>query len=149
MAHLFTTSTQTCDDIVVRWDVGLNQKNIAWFYFPKLELGEIKLAVGDELRLRYRGELHEPWEATGHVIKIPNNISDEVALEISRGGKPPIECTHNFSVDFVWKSTSFDRMQSAMKTFAVDETSVSGYIYHRLLGHDVEPQILKTQMPKR
>ncbi|KAI8366372.1 RNA helicase-domain-containing protein [Choanephora cucurbitarum] len=141
--------SQTCDDIVVRWDVGLNQKNIAWFYFPKLEMGEIKLAVGDELCLRYRGELHEPWSATGHVIKIPNNVSDEIALELTRANKAPTDCTHNFSVDFVWKSTSFDRMQSAMKTFAVDETSVSGYIYHRLLGHDVEPQVLKTQMPKR
>ncbi|KAI8333228.1 RNA helicase-domain-containing protein, partial [Blakeslea trispora] len=141
--------SQTCDDIVVRWDVGLNQKNIAWFYFPKLEMGEIKLAVGDELCLRYRGELHEPWSATGHVIKIPNNVSDEIALELTRTNKAPSDCTHNFSVDFVWKSTSFDRMQSAMKTFAVDETSVSGYIYHRLLGHDVEPQVLKTQMPKR
>lgn len=40
-------------------------------------------------------------------------------------------------------------MQLAMKTFAVDETSVSGYIYHRLLGHEVEPQVLKTQMPKK
>ncbi|KAI9495491.1 RNA helicase-domain-containing protein [Zychaea mexicana] len=140
--------SQTCDDIIVRWDVGLNQKNIAWFYFPKLEMGEVKLAVGDELRLRYRGELHEAWEAAGHVIKIPNNVSDEVALELRRTDKVPVECTHNFSVDFVWKSTSFDRMQLAMKTFAVDETSVSGYIYHRLLGHDVEPQVLKTQMPK-
>ena len=33
-----------------------------------------------------------------------------------------------FSVDFQWKSTSFDRMRAAMKAFAVDETSVSGYI---------------------
>ena len=114
-----------------------------------MELGEIKLAVGDELCLRYRGELHDAWQATGHVIKIPNNVSDEVALELTRAGRAPTDCTHNFSVDFVWKSTSFDRMQSAMKTFAVDETSVSGYIYHRLLGHDVEPQVLKTQMPKR
>lgn len=40
-------------------------------------------------------------------------------------------------------------MQLAMKTFAVDESSVSGYIYHRLLGHEIESQILKTQMPKR
>ena len=40
----------------------------------------------------------------------------------------PSECTHNFAADFVWKSTSFDRMQLAMKTFAVDEKSVSGYI---------------------
>jgi hypothetical protein len=38
----------------------------------------------------------------------------------------PTELNVGFSVDFVWKSTSFDRMQGAMKTFAVDETSVSG-----------------------
>lgn len=40
----------------------------------------------------------------------------------------PLDVTHNFTADFVWKSTSFDRMQLAMKTFAVDEKSVSGYI---------------------
>ncbi|KAG8968277.1 hypothetical protein FRC03_008143 [Tulasnella sp. 419] len=40
-------------------------------------------------------------------------------------------------------------MQLAMKTFAIDEKSVSGYIYHKLLGHELEPQVLKTQMPKK
>jgi regulator of nonsense transcripts 1 len=140
---------QTQDDIVVRWDIGLNQKRLAWFFFPKYELGEVRLAVGDELRLRYRGELHEPWECSGHVVKIPNNINDEVCLELRRSDDTPIHCTHNFSIDFVWKSTTFDRMQLAMKTFALDETSVSGYIYHRLLGHEVEPQILRTQLPKK
>ena len=40
-------------------------------------------------------------------------------------------------------------MQNAMKTFAVDETSVSGYIYHRLLGHDLEQQTIKCTLPKR
>ena len=62
---------------------------------------------------------------------------------------------------------SFDRMQPAMKTFSVDEKSVSAYIvscagmlivnceltdppqYRKLLGHEVEPQSLKTQMPKQ
>lgn len=78
----------------------------------------------------------------------------------------PTDFTLNFSVDFVWKPTSFDRMQLAMKTFAVDEKSVSGYIvshfstyhfptltieatssqYHKLLGHDLEPQALRTQV---
>lgn len=38
-------------------------------------------------------------------------------------------------------------MQSALKTFAVDDTSVSGYLYHRLLGHEVEQQALKTVLP--
>ena len=54
-----------------------------------------------------------------------------------------------FIVEYVWKSTSFDRMQRAMKMFAVDETSVSGYLYHRLLGHEVEQQTLRVHMPKR
>ena len=42
-----------------------------------------------------------------------------------------------------------NRMQTGMKTFAVDETSVSGYIYHKLLGHEVEEQVVKCQLPKR
>ncbi|GAA5916537.1 hypothetical protein JCM8208_005043 [Rhodotorula glutinis] len=142
--------SQTQDSLVVRWDMGLNQKRIAWFNLPKLESGEVRLAVGDELRLRYHGEMHKPWEGVGHVVKIPNNVSDEIALELRRPDGVPIDCTHNFSADFVWKSTSFDRMQLAMKTFAVDEQSVSGYIYHKLMGHDADPpQVLRAQMPKR
>lgn len=45
--------------------------------------------------------------------------------------------------------SSSTRMQSALKTFAVDETSVSGYIYHKLLGHEVEDVVIKCQLPKR
>lgn len=56
------------------------------------------------------------------------DISDEIALELRRTEGVPTEVTHGFIADFVWKSTSFDRMQLAMKTFAVDEKSVSGYI---------------------
>ncbi|GAC97823.1 DNA-binding protein SMUBP-2 [Pseudozyma hubeiensis SY62] len=141
--------SQTQQDLVIRWDQGLNQKKIAWMMLPKLESGEVRLAVGDELKLRYRGELAPPWEGVGHVIKIPNNVSDEVALELKRADGVPDHCTHNFFADFVWKATSFDRMQSAMKTFAVDEQSLSAYIYHKLLGHDVENTTLRTTMPKR
>lgn len=43
----------------------------------------------------------------------------------------------------------FARMQSALKTFAVDETSVWGYIYHKLLGHEVEDVVIKCSLPKR
>lgn len=106
--------------------------------------------------------------------------SDEVAIELKSNAGVPSECTHNFVVDFVWKSTSFDRyanillwihfscmclvlcfsiesdyhepfyrMQAALKTFAVDETSVWGYIYHKLLGHEVEDVVIKCQLPKR
>ena len=29
---------------------------------------------GDELRLRYLGDLHKPWSGVSHVIKIPDSI---------------------------------------------------------------------------
>lgn len=35
--------------------------------------------------------------------------SDEIAIELKSNAGVPAECTHNFVVDFVWKSTSFDR----------------------------------------
>lgn len=62
------------------------------------------------------------------------DVSDEIALELRKSEGVPTEITHNFIVDFVWKSTSFDRMQLAMKTFAVDEKSVSAYIVSCLVS---------------
>ncbi|KAG8624012.1 hypothetical protein KVT40_008988 [Elsinoe batatas] len=144
--------SQSQDGLIVRWDFGLNNKHLASFVLPKLELGDVKLAVGDEMRIRYTGELRPHWEGVGYVIKIPNNQSDEVTIELRAKGdhkSVPTECTHNFSADYVWKATSFDRMQHAMKTFAVDELSVSGYIFHRLLGHEVAAAPMKTQMPRK
>ncbi|KAK3942320.1 regulator of nonsense transcripts 1 [Diplogelasinospora grovesii] len=143
---------QSEDGLQVRWDYGLNNKHLASFILPKIESGDVKLAVGDEMRLKYKGELRPPWEGVGYVIKIPNNQSDEVTLELRKSANDksvPTECTHNFSADYVWKATSYDRMQLAMKTFAVDELSVSGYIFHKLLGHEVAVAPMKTQMPKK
>ena len=39
--------------------------------------------------------------------------------------------TVDWTVEYVWKSIPFDRMQAALRTFAVDQTSVSGHLYHR------------------
>lgn len=39
-------------------------------------------------------------------------------------------------------------MQSALRKFAVDDTSVSAYIYHRLLGHEVEEVLFRCHLPK-
>lgn len=143
---------QSEDGLQVKWDMGLNNKHLASFVLPKIESGDVKLAVGDEMRLKYKGELRPPWEGVGYVIKIPNNQSDDVTLELRKSANDksvPTECTHNFSADYVWKATSYDRMQFAMKTFAVDELSVSGYIFHKLLGHEVAVAPMKTQMPKK
>lgn len=143
--------SQSQDGLEIRWDIGLNNKHTASFRLPKLELGDVKLAVGDEMRLRYTGEVKN-WEGVGYVIKIPNNQSDDVTLELRRNANDksvPTDFTRGFTVDYVWKATSYDRMQAAMKTFAVDDMSVSGYIFHRLLGNDVAAVPTRIVLPKR
>ncbi|KAI6781694.1 Regulator of nonsense transcripts-like protein [Emericellopsis cladophorae] len=143
---------QAEDNLQVQWDLGLNNKHIVSFNLQKIESGDVKLAVGDEMRLRYKGELRQPWEGVGYVIKIPNNQSDKVTLELRKAGNEknvPTDLSHNFSADYVWKATSYDRMQLAMKTFAIDEMSVSGYLFHSLLGKDVPLQPMKLSLPKK
>ena len=66
-----------------------------------------------------------PWQCPGNLKQAPQHLT---AVNLVR-----VVC----------------RMQAAMKTFAVDETSVWGYIYHKLLGHEVEDVVLKCTLPKR
>src|SRR5690625_4785865 len=57
---------QSEDGLIVRWDYGLNNKHLVSFNLQKIESGDVKLAVGDEMRLRYNGELRDPWEGVGY-----------------------------------------------------------------------------------
>ncbi|CAF1555143.1 unnamed protein product [Adineta steineri] len=141
--------SQTQENISVRWDMGLNKKRLAYFCLPKAN-EEMRLMPGDELRLRYVGDqMKSAWAGVGHVVKVPNNYGEEVGIELKISSGAPVEFSANFVVEFVWKSTSFDRMQASLKTFAVDENSVSAYLYHRLLGHEVEDLVMKVTLPKR
>jgi regulator of nonsense transcripts 1 len=140
---------QRHEDLIVRWDKSLSNKRIAIFQFPSRDETELRLVSGDELRLsldsvsaRLNGG---DWSDTGNVMRIEDG---EIFLEM-RSSHAPVHITDGYIAEFVWKSTSYDRMQNALKTFAVDDTSVSGYLYHKLLGHDVENQSLKTIIPPR
>lgn len=140
---------QKQENLVVRWDKSLSNKRIAIFQFPSRDETELRLVTGDELRLRLdAGSARvygQNWTDTGHVMRIEDG---EISLEI-RGSNVPLSITEGYVAEFVWKPTSYDRMQTALKTFAVDDTSVSGYLYHRLLGHDVDQQVLKTSIPSK
>lgn len=39
-------------------------------------------------------------------------------------------------------------MQQALRKFALDDSSVSGYIYRRLLGHEVDEVLFRVHLPK-
>ncbi|KAF0693940.1 hypothetical protein As57867_015082, partial [Aphanomyces stellatus] len=135
--------SQTQDNVFVRWDIGLNKKRNAIFTSNRPDT-DFRLVPGDEIRLRLgvgsAMMYGKDWEGTGHVLRIDES---EVTLEM-RSTNVPVDIGDGYCVDFVWKATSFDRMQSAMKTFAVDDTSLTGYLYHKLLGHEVEMQTFRS-----
>ncbi|CAM9677616.1 unnamed protein product, partial [Phaeothamnion confervicola] len=163
-----TKEAQTQENVTVRWSVGLNQKKIATFPLS-VDGQELRIVAGDELRLsldpsstssvaaavasssgasasgRTAGVGRRKWEGVGHVLRISDG---EVVLEM-RSGACPTETMEGYEVEFVWKAISYDRMQAALKALAVDDTSVSGYLYHKLLGHEVEPQLLRVTLPRR
>ncbi|GIL94261.1 hypothetical protein Vretimale_509 [Volvox reticuliferus] len=137
--------SQSRDDISLRWDWGLNNKRVAYFYFPRDD-NELKLMQGDELKLRHKNAGNRgPWEALGHVLTYQQ--SEEVCLELFTNDVPE-DCTVGYSVDFVWRGTSYDRMRNALNTFRKYSASISGYLYHLILGHPVEPVTLKIPLPK-
>ena len=43
-----------------------------------------------------------------------------------------------YTVEFVWKGTSFRRMLDGIYTFVNDENSVSSYLYSKIFGQDVQ-----------
>ncbi len=62
---------------------------------------------------------------------------------------PPTDADSKFTIEFIWKSTSFDRMKHALKIFLKDETSVSEYIFYKILGYNTSEQYLKNIIPKQ
>lgn len=135
----------TEESISVRWDQSLSGKNVATFTFHRMAVEQSRIMVGDELRLKLGDGASylygKPWEGVGYVKGI---VDGEVELELRTSGSVPDQIHDDYIVEYIWKSTSYDRMQNALKTFAIDDTSVTGYIYHKLLGHpsrnSVSPQ---------
>lgn len=132
---------QRQEGLGVKWDTRINKKQYATFSSTVPE-SQFRMVPGDEIRLSLlRTRSGREWNGEGHVVKIDGM---EVTLEM-RKVNAPLEETEGFAAEFVWKSTSFDRMQVALKTFAVDDTSLGGYLYHKLLGHEIGEQTIKVK----
>jgi regulator of nonsense transcripts 1 len=103
---------------------------IARFVYPR-EDNEIKLVPGDELKII---DPRTNNQYRGFIVKM--EIDDEVHLELEKCDR--MLADGMFTVEFVWKGTSFRRMLDGIYALVNDESSVSSYIYYKLLGHSVE-----------
>ncbi|CAL9735877.1 ATP-dependent helicase Nam7p [Monosporozyma servazzii] len=141
--------SQALEHISVVWSLALNNRHLASFSLSTFESNELKVAVGDEMILYYSGLQHPDWEGRGYIVRLPNSFQDTFTLELKPSkNPPPIHLTTGFTAEFIWKGTSYDRMQDALKRFAVDKKSISGYLYYKILGHEVVDITFDVPLPK-
>lgn len=137
--------SQTQTNIKIRWDWNINKKRMAYFVFPNED--NVRLVPGDELKLKYELDGQVKWKSRGHIVKI--TPSEEICLEVKTSKGAPTEADCRYTVEFVWKSTSFDRMKQALKIFLKDETSLSNYIFYKILGYSTQDQYIQANIPKQ
>jgi regulator of nonsense transcripts 1 len=102
----------------------------------------LRLTVGDELLIRMSkrllpGTYKADWEAKATVVRV-GEPGEPTTVEVRTSTKPPLDVREGYSVSFVWKPITFDRMQLAMKHFATDPSAVSNFLYRKILGHDAD-----------
>jgi len=85
--------------------------------FPKED--HIKMIPGDELRIIHKADGIEKLKMKGNIIKI--GVNDEIYLEIKGNFKVPTDPEIRYTIEFVWKSTAYDRMKTALRVFLKDE----------------------------
>lgn len=141
--------SQKQDNVTVTWDLGLSKRHLVSFFLSKIDLSDLKISVGDGIKISHDGlGTTKPWEAMGYIVKVPDGTSEEVTVELKAGTtNAPTKDTTNFSIEFLWSNTTYNRIQAALTRFAKQDTCVSGYIYHRLLGHEIDPIVFKTELP--
>ncbi|CAH02214.1 ATP-dependent RNA helicase NAM7 [Kluyveromyces lactis] len=141
--------SQALEHISVTWDLALNNRHLATFALSTFESNELKVAVGDEMILKYSGPQHADWTGKGFIIQLPNSFKDEFTLELKPSQKtPPTNCTTGFTAVFVWRGTSYIRMQEALRKFAVTKKSLSGFLYYKILGQEVPDVEFDVELPK-
>ncbi len=128
---------QKVEGVSVRWDTGLNGSHLAFFVLPR-SADDYHLAMGDELVIKHS---IRKFNVTGVIIRNPLRAtiaSEEMCVEIRRATQRIPDDLGGYSIEFVWKGTSYDRMQTALRTLAIDETCVAPAVFQGLMGINEE-----------
>lgn len=117
-----------------------NRRYMCKFLYPR-EDSESKLVPGDELKI-IDPKTNNTFR--GFIIKI--ELDEEVHLELEKCRE--VLTDGIYTVEFVWRGTSFRRMLDGLYAFVNDESSVSSYIYYKILGHNAEEKKFNYPIPK-
>ena len=131
--------SQKKNEINLRWERA-DKKILAIFIFSKDD-SDVRLVIGDEMRLSLDSG---KWEGIGTITRISDSEEVELQITTMKGPTPPQVC--GYSVEFVWKPTTFQRMQRGLNLFAARQ--VDAYILNKILGKHAESPPIKITLPK-
>ena len=119
----------------------------------------IRFDQTEEVCLELRDSVSGNGRVCGSLFLPPRHWETRILIMVSRATasvnhtpfasylqSAPDDCTVGYTVEFVWKAISFDRMKTALNTFREYSASISGYIFHSILGHALEPTLLRVQV---
>ncbi|MES1919775.1 Regulator of nonsense transcripts 1-like protein [Bonamia ostreae] len=134
--------------VAIRWAAGLGGRKRFYFRLNRDIERSSRVVKGDEVVLNYPGDVvNKRWNGDGVVLEI--TTEDEILVELNGGKNAPIAQTFGFNIDFVWKAVPYTRMKNAVNCFANDDYSVTGFLYHVLLGHEISPQHIAADLPSK
>lgn len=139
--------SQALEHILVLWGTAPHGRLLVSFALSTFEKNLV-VAMGDEIILHHR-ELDSEWTGKGFIVRLPSARLEEFTLELLPTRDAPLHVSTGFTAEFVWKGTSYSRMQRALRDFATEDETVSSYIYHKLLGHEVVPVVFLTEIPRK
>lgn len=93
------------------------------------------------------GGTTKSWEVIGTVIHVTYDNVVTVALKHPFTGLPDDIREATCRLQLIWSSVVYDRVQAALRSFAVDNTCVSDHVYSCLLGHTTNPPPLDITPP--
>jgi regulator of nonsense transcripts 1 len=123
------------------WEPGV--KNSRYRVTFELPQDDQQLSAGDNLMVMHR---LSGFEQPGTIIVLEPGPTSGLRIVIEMVGvtDPPAD-DGNFSLKLVFNPVTYERMRNALRTMASDETSLSAYLFHRLLGQtNVQPPPMKS-----
>lgn len=131
--------SQRKTDISLRWDKS-ERRPCAIFIFTK-EDSDIRLVAGDEMKLILESA---GWEGIGTITRISD--SEEIVVQITQSSGLTPNQVSGYTVEFVWKATTFKRMITGLNLIARRE--IEPYFMQIILGKPGEPPLIRVKLPR-
>lgn len=123
-----------------------NGKTTASFYFARDD-NDFKLAPGDELNVSLPKNNSDEnfWKEIGMISRMYN---EEIIITFGEFSNCPTNVNKGFTIDVVWKGTSYTRMKYALNEFK--KKKMSNYLKKKILGHDIKEEAIQVKnFPKK